>query len=217
MPSAVPFLLSLALSGLEPRASIAATWSDGHGLVPNAGDVRSEIEAILGSAGIGVRWTEGGPEDDSSLHVAVVVSPSEPSGAGWRLPPSAMGVYLSTAEASAVFVFYHRVARVLGFPPGRDGMMAPSDRKRLAKALGRVVVHELVHRIVPQRPHADSGLMRGDLGRSFLLRRSLELDEPSKAAVLSVLLPSANGEEPGPRSSSRGRGGPPHPARSRRW
>jgi hypothetical protein len=66
-------------------------------------------------------------------------------------------------------------------------MIAPSDRKRLAKALGRVVVHELVHRIAPELPHARSGLMREDLGASFLTRRSVSLDEASAAAVLSAL------------------------------
>jgi hypothetical protein len=191
MPSAVPLLLSLALSGLEPRASIGATWSDGHGLVSHPGEVQSEIAAILGSAGIRVRWTEDGLAVGSAIHVAVVVSPSEPSGEGWHLSPSAMGVYLSTAEASAVYVFYQRVARVVGVASGREGMMAPSDRKRLAKALGRVVVHELVHRIDPDLPHAEAGVMRGDLGRSLLTRRTLELDERSKAAVLAVLLARA--------------------------
>ena len=194
MPGAVSLVLSLALSGLDPRASIAATWSDGHGLVSNPGDVQAEIEAILGSAGIGVRWTDAVPAEDGSLHVTVVVSPSDPSGAGWRLSPFAMGVYLSTAESSAVYVFYHRVARVLGIPSGRDGMISPSDRKRLAKALGRVVVHELVHRIAPELPHARSGIMRGDLGPSFLTRRSVSLDDVSAAAVLSALrsAPRAN-------------------------
>ena len=76
MPSAVPLLLSLALSGLEPRASIGATWSDGHGLVSHPGEVQSEIAAILGSAGIRVRWTEDGLAVGSAIHVAVVVSPS---------------------------------------------------------------------------------------------------------------------------------------------
>ncbi len=119
--------------------------------------------------------------------VVVVLTPSEPTGDGWHLSPSAMGVYLSAEESSAVYVFYHRVARVLGVASGTDGMMEPSDRKRLAKALGRVVVHELVHRIAPELPHADSGVMRGDLGRSFLTRRSLPLDDGSRAAVLSAL------------------------------
>ena len=62
-----------------------------------------------------------------------------------------------TCERRSVYVFYHRVARVLGVASERDGMMEPSDRRRLAKALARVVVHELVHRVAPDLPHADSG------------------------------------------------------------
>lgn len=74
-------------------------------------------------------------------------------------------------------------------------MMEPSDRKRLAKALGRVVVHELAHRVAPDLPHAESGVMRGDLGRSFLTRRELSLDDISKKAILEVL--RANHLSPG--------------------
>jgi hypothetical protein len=111
-----------------------------------------------------------------------------------------MGVYLSTAESSAVYVFYHRMARVLGVASDRDGMMEPSDRKRLAKALGRVVVHELVHRVAPDLPHAGSGLMRGDLGRSDLNRSRLSLDDGSKSAVLAALRETANHLSPGLRT-----------------
>jgi len=127
------------------------------------------------------------PTAQSSLDVLVIVTPSEPAGEGWHLSPSAMGV------SSAVYVFYHRVARVLGVASERDGMMEPSDRKRLAKALGRVVVHELVHRIAPNLPHADSGVMQGDLGRSYLTRKHLSLDDGSKSGVLAALREARRG------------------------
>ncbi len=180
--------LSVALA-LDPGASILASWNDGHGLVSHREEVRTEIDSILEEAGIRVRWSDGedGLANGGKPGVVVVLTPSEPTGDGWHLSPSAMGVYLSAEESSAVYVFYHRVARVLGVASGMDGMMVPSDRKRLAKALGRVVVHELVHRIAPELPHAESGVMRGDLGRSFLTRRSLPLDDGSRAAVLSAL------------------------------
>jgi len=106
-----------------------------------------------------------------------------------------MGVYLSSDESSAVYVFYHRVARVLGVAYERDGMMQPSDRKRLAKALGRVVVHELVHRVAPHLPHADSGVMQGDLGRSYLTRKHLSLDDGSRSGVLAALREARRGRD----------------------
>jgi hypothetical protein len=200
--------LSMALPA-EPVPTIFATWSDGHHLVALREDVRTEIETILGEAGIRVRWSDLGSADDAAdgaLPVVVVVSPSEPGGAGWHLSPSAMAVYLSTPTSSAVYVFYHRVARVLGVASERDGMLLPSDRKRLAKALGRVVVHELVHRVAPHLPHADSGVMRGDLGRSHLTRASLSLDHDSRSAVLAALrerrrgVDASNHLSPGPRT-----------------
>lgn len=189
--------LSMALSGasVEAGTTILASWSDGHGLVSYRDDVRAEVESILEGAGIRVQWSDASaePTAQSSLDVLVIVTPSEPAGEGWHLSPSAMGVYLSTAESSAVYVFYHRVARVLGVASERDGMMEPSDRKRLAKALGRVVVHELVHRIAPNLPHADSGVMQGDLGRSYLTRKHLSLDDGSKSGVLAALREARRG------------------------
>ncbi len=210
MRGAIWLGLSMALSGaeVEREATLHAFWSDGHRLVRNREDVRAEIEAILWGAGIRVNWSDGslGPTPEKALPVTVVLSPSEPSGDGWHLSPSAMGVYLSSAESSAVFVFYRRVARVLGIASERDGMMPPSDRKHLAKALGRVVVHELVHRLAPDLPHADSGVMRGDLGRSDLTRKHLSLDPGSRAAILAALREAPRGAKasnhlsPGPRT-----------------
>ena len=81
--------------------------------------MRAEVESILQDAGIRIQWTDASAEPtlETPFPVMVVMTPSEPAGAGWHLSPSAMGVYLSTAESSAVYVFYHRVARVLGSPP----------------------------------------------------------------------------------------------------
>jgi hypothetical protein len=210
MYGAVWLGLSTALSGapVEPGPTIVVSWSDGHGLVRDRDAVRAEIEAILEGAGIRLRWSDavGEPGPEPGLPVSVVVTPSEPSGAGWNISPSAMGVYLASEESSAVFVFYRRVARVLGVSSERNGMMDPSDARRLARALGRVAVHELVHRVAPDLGHADSGLMREDLGRSHLTRKNLELDEGSRAAVLAVLretrrgVPTANHLSPGPRT-----------------
>jgi hypothetical protein len=198
--------LSVACSPapVDTGPAILASWSDGHRLVRYPEEVRAEVRAILEGAGIRVRWSDelGESGSDRFLPVSVVVIPSEPSGAGWHISPSAMGVYLAEEEASAVFIFYHRVARVVGVSSGRNGMMDPSDAKRLARALGRVAVHELVHRVAPELPHADSGLMRDDLGRSLLTRRKLELDDRSRSAVLAVLrgVKTANHLSPGPRT-----------------
>lgn len=200
MHGAIWFGVSLALA-TPPAETIVASWNDGHGLVRYQEEVRSEVETILEKAGVRVHWSDTGgePPPGAALPVSIVVSPSEPEGEGWHLSPSAMGVYFASPESSAVFVFYSRVARVLGVASERDGIILPAERKRLAKALGRVVVHELVHRVAPDLPHADAGIMRSDLGRSLLLQSRLELDEGTRSALLAGLRTS-NHLSPGPRA-----------------
>lgn len=200
MHGAIWLGVSAALAA-NPVDTIVASWSDAHGLVRYQEEVRAEVETILEKAGVRVYWSDavGEPAPGAALPVSIVVSPSAPEGEGWHLSPSTMGVYLATAESSAVFVFYHRVASVLEGPSARDGMMPPAERKRLAKALARIVVHELVHRVAPDLPHADSGIMRRDLGRSLLLRSRLELDDGTRAALL-VRLRASNHLWPGPRA-----------------
>lgn len=210
MHGTVWFGLSAALSSgsVDPGATILASWSDGHGLVRYREEVRAEIEAILEGTGTRLRWsdTAGEPGPEGVVPVVVVVTPSEPAGAGWHISPSAMGVYLSNEQSTTIFVFYHRVARVLGASSERDGIMNPSEGKRLAKAVGRVVVHELVHRVAPDLPHADSGVMRADLGRSDSTRGRLPLDDGSRFALLAALrearlvAETANHLSPGPRT-----------------
>jgi uncharacterized membrane protein len=46
------------------------------------------------------------------------------------------------------------------------------------------LVQELVHRVAPDLPHAASGVMQGDLGRSYLTRSRLSLDDGSRSAAL---------------------------------
>ncbi|MGH9320177.1 MAG: hypothetical protein ACRD21_26655 [Vicinamibacteria bacterium] len=98
-----------------------------------------------------------------------------------------MGVYLIGPESAAVFVSYRRVVEVLGFSSSSSGILPPEKRKLLAKALARIAVHELVHRIAPARPHARAGLMKDRLGGSLLTREHLRLDEESTAGLLSAL------------------------------
>ena len=46
----------------------------------------------------------------------------------------------------------------------------------VARAVGRILAHELVHLIAPDLPHARSGLMGASVGRAQLLGNGVGLD-----------------------------------------
>jgi hypothetical protein len=178
--------LLLASSERDARA-LTITWSDAHNLAGSLPEIREEVESTFRDAGIGVRFAEEPEPDPRSPGVTVVVTPSDPAGAGWRLAPTAMGVHLVAQRSSSVFVFYRRVVRALGGSDGAVGLRQPGERRELSRAIARVAVHEIVHRFAPDLPHADSGLMQPELDRAMLTRDRVALDPLSRAAMRSAL------------------------------
>jgi hypothetical protein len=190
-------LLALLSGAVEAAPTSGATlkvsWCDGHRLVPDVDLVRQEVERILREAGVDVQWSDGSPRAAARaprLEVTVIVSPSDPGGAGFELKPGAMGVYLREDRSSAVFVFYPRLVGVLGLSAAaahNGGLLTPRERKTVARALGRVVVHELVHRVAPTVSHSSEGVMQARLNRSPLTWERLDLDEPSRRGLLDAI------------------------------
>jgi len=62
------------------------------------------------------------------------------------------------------------------FPPAR-----PLDKRRVGLALGRVLAHELIHALLPDRPHADAGLMSEAMRQPLLA--PVTVDEGFRAAL----------------------------------
>jgi hypothetical protein len=184
-------LVGVALASEASGQPLRIAWSDAHELVSDRAAVEREVARLLADTGLDISWAEG-PSAAAAraprLEVNVVISPSDPSGDGWNLSPTAMGVYLKSESSSAVFVFHERVARVLGV--SIEGPRKPSDSRALGRAVGRVVVHELVHRIAPALAHAEAGVFRADLGRDALTRRRLALDERSRRVLVSAVMGS---------------------------
>ena len=106
----------------------------------------------------------------------------------WNVKDRAMGVVVPSAPARrTVIVFPTRVLTVLGVerPPGAPGLGIRTTLE--ARALARVIVHELVHALAPEHPHAEDGLMLGTLNRRLLQRGELRLDRACEEALLSGL------------------------------
>ena len=190
----VLFLVGSTVFARDMRdTAVRISVNDGHRLMQDLDAVREEVNRILGEAGIEVLWTGEAPRAVSRagrLEVTVIVSPSDPGGEGYALKAAAMGVYLRSDESSAVFVFYRRVLDVLGLS-GRvernGGLLTPVERRDLARALGRVVVHELVHRVAPSVSHSPEGVMQANLSRRSLTCRHLRLDEASRELLQSAI------------------------------
>jgi hypothetical protein len=189
------FLLlgSTVLAGERRDTAVRISFNDGHGLVRSSDAVREEVDEILREAGIETEWvgqTRYPASRAPRLEVTVIVSPSDPAGEGYALKAAAMGVYLQAEESSAVFVFYRRVLDVLGLSgrvDGNGGLLTPAERRAVARALGRVIVHELVHRVAPSVAHSRRGVMQARLTRRFLTCPHLSLDEASRDGLLAAI------------------------------
>lgn len=123
---------------------------------------RAVVEQTFEAAGVEVRWTEGrfplsvmrrDPYFSRALHVALVlVNNDEPA------TRSAIGCALGFAAPgqSVAYAFYNRIVDATARQPADVGVV-----------LGRVVVHELGHLLLPRGSHAPYGIMRGDLDLGF--------------------------------------------------
>jgi hypothetical protein len=148
--------------------TLALRFSDPEGVVPFPQEgVRAEVERLF--APLGVRVVPG---EDHDAPVQVVMLAADRSRGG--LPAEAMGaVSRDPSTPPVVWVLLPNVRRTLGGSPEQWPSM---PGVLLARAVGRIVAHELIHLIAPDLPHAGSGLMHASLGRAQLLQGEVAID-----------------------------------------
>ena len=150
------------------RATLPLVWIDVHGIAREARSVATaEATALLEPAGIHIEWdlTEARERMAREGEVHVIVLPSPPP----SLHPHVMGAAQPTAEGIRVlWVYASAVRAALGLDPRATAALKPTDARRFGRALGRVILHEVVHVAAPHRPHARRGLMAAQLSRSTL-------------------------------------------------
>ena len=101
-----------------------------------------------------------------------------------NLNPAVMGVTVGSGKKDrAVFVFYPAVVRTLRLDDKPDIVRSRAGSDLCARAVARVLAHELVHAAAPELDHADEGLLKARILRSTLTRPDLSLDETSAAAL----------------------------------
>jgi hypothetical protein len=175
--------LPIALTALPstPTPALTLVWHDSSRLFPPAGTFRlaEEMERLFFDNGLLVRF-HAAKESENLLkipepRVNAVVLPDEDPRLG--LGRSAMAVAHGRRGGKySIFVSYSAVRRALGH---RGSENSPRQIMELGRALSRVVAHEVVHVLAPERGHAESGLMSRNLTRDDLLADAIDLDGPS--------------------------------------
>ena len=150
------------------------------------GSSSREVQEVFCRIGVDVAWRASEPSGlfatGASREVAVAVLR--------RYPRAREGVHVMGLVSAAVdpglprpvHVYLAGVEAALG-PPPHPALKAGL----LARAVGRVVAHELIHSLAPWQEHAAEGLMSASLGRDLLLGRLPDLAASHVQAVRFAL------------------------------
>lgn len=121
--------------------------------------------------------------------IQLILSPSPPE--VWGFDESIMAAVLSPKRqvpGGVIVVFPARVARVVGARRYRNFSDRTPRDSRLARAVGRVIAHEVVHVVAPDHRHGDEGIMQENQSRTSLLAPESRLD-PACTAIFQARLP----------------------------
>ena len=213
-------LLTLALaapSEAQDRAhDLTIRWVDSYGLFDVGSEtLQAQVRASFERLGARIQW-----KDDPTLastpeerEFTVHLRPSEPGGLGF--PEQTMGIVFGAGGyATNIWVFFPTIVRAVD-PRKQPQKVAGStrrgptfetselerlkklawlERERVARAMSSVVVHEVIHAVVPETAeHAAEGLMSAKLKEVSLLDSELPVDERAAQAFtgnLAALLSS---------------------------
>ena len=148
-------------------------WVDVTGLAPFAYDAMAgEAADILAGYGVCADVSRGSPRSvRADGEIGVILLPTMGgSGVGRHV----LGATRNRgARNPTVWVYFDEVAATLGLA-GPAASWSASERGALGRALGRVAAHEIVHALLPGRPHDRGGLMSARFGRRELTVAALD-------------------------------------------
>ncbi len=164
------------LPPLQPGPQLV--WSDPQELFPFGRDrLVAELAALFRGVGVDVELDLTGRERESTGPETYRINVMREPKPYWRLRSDVMAA-APRVEGSqgTIYVFLDQVRRVLGHFKSRELSELPREHAELAKALARILAHEVVHAVAPDHPHASSGLMVARFRRASLLRRQVRID-----------------------------------------
>jgi hypothetical protein len=180
------------LRPVRPPLSLTIVWYDTYNLLPKSFEMmKREVNRLFNEAGVNLKWRLGEtvvPVEAfaDALSVNVVMLPSDPK--DWGLGSGVMG--LATHRPGfkgSVYIFRKGIFRTLGLGCLGDAARLPGATAGLARAVARVVAHEVIHFVMPQYPHTKGGLMNGTMNFSFLVRPGVHIDRVSSKALRAEL------------------------------
>ncbi len=153
--------------------SLNLVWNDHYGLfnrrTSNWGyeAMKREIDKIFRPIGIDVAVTENAKGRPSEIFVVLIPW----DGSRWGLSKNAMGaIPVGNNRTGSVYIFVPVIMKVLGHPPNlMRRPHKPQKTAECARALARVVAHEVVHTLVPHLGHDSKGIMDAEVDRNHLL------------------------------------------------
>lgn len=147
-----------------------------------------EVEESFRPLAVEIGWVDRlrEPERSSRTHeVRVLVLNQSPT--DWGFEADVMGTIMGSDRA-AVYVFYpvvvgnlRRYRRFLR--PDQGPTTVGRDSDYVARALARVIVHELIHGLTPGLGHSRRGIMQRGLDTYDLGERPVRLDPAFRAAL----------------------------------
>ena len=158
-------LLVVAAAVVIPHVRIALSFAPAPGLPPDvARAAAAEAAGLWAPHGVEIVVVDPGrllPADTVVLRVAVGTAPAPP---GSSIALGEIGFDIDGMPGHLVTVFVDRVLRLLAEARVSGVPMAawPTSfqRRVLARAIGRVIAHEVGHFVLRMRGHSRAGLMR---------------------------------------------------------
>ncbi len=186
------FTLSLplpagALVGAEEsKLHVELAWVDPMHALPDAvSEVAQEVARVFAPVGLAVTWHSAGAGEETAADVvhAILLDADRGTSHGW-----AMGwTHRRPSATRTVWLLLPNIKRAIGLDPTQVRPLTGLDARLLARAVGRVVAHEVVHALAPGVSHASHGLMSDRLKRSALVAPRLALDADSARALFTAL------------------------------
>ena len=171
----------------ESAPRLRLVWIDVLGSAPYAFQNASrETSAILAEAGVQAAWTLGEASTVTTEdELKIVLMPGATNGA--RLPEHVMGGTRRGGRSHTTWIYLSNVLWALGLQENHARRLSVQEEEQVARALGRVAAHEIVHAVAPGLRHSAHGLMAEKLGRAYLVRDTVTLAPAERSALRAAV------------------------------